>query len=84
MPWDPMKGERLAPAWTAALKLLDDGAWHSWSEVTTAMLNASDLLPSTCSGLLYEAVKRDILERTGNYSARRKQRDKRKLRRVSR
>lgn len=70
MPWDPMKGERLAPAWAAALKLLDDGRWHPWGDVLAVMLDASDLKPGTCSNLIYAGIREGVLDRHGRYSQR--------------
>lgn len=81
MPWDPMQGKRLAPAWTAALRLLDDGDWHPWNEVLEVMLEASDLLPSTCKGLVYGGVRNGALEKKGTYVQRFK-RDHRMIRQV--
>lgn len=68
MPWDPMKGERLAPAWNAVRKLLADGRWHPWPEVVSAMLASSDLQRHTCNNLLYAGIKNGHLDRQGKYS----------------
>lgn len=81
MPWDPMQGERLAPAWTAAMKLLDDGEWHPWEEVINALLDSSDLLPSTCKGLVYSGLREGVLEKRGQYNQRFKK-DHRMIRRA--
>ena len=81
MPWDPMKGERLAPAWTAALEILSDNEWHSWDEVTEAMLEASAILPDTCKGLVYGGIREGVLEKKGRYNQRFKK-DHRQLRRA--
>ena len=78
MPWDPMKGERLAPAWVAVKKLLEGGGQFAWGHVVREMLDASDLQRSTCNGLLYAAVKNGYLTRTGKYNQKTK-RDTRKL-----
>lgn len=80
MPWDPMKGERLAPAWTAALETLEDGEWHTWEEVLQAMTEASDILPRTCAGLIYAGVRNGALLKRGKYNQRFKK-DHRQLRR---
>lgn len=67
MPWDPMKGERLAPAWSAAVRLLKDGEWHPWDEVVQAMLDASDLQKKTCAGVLYGAIRNGHVHKLGKY-----------------
>lgn len=81
MPWDPMKGERLAPAWRAALEVLSDDEWHPWEEIMEAMLGASDILPSTCKGLVYGGVREGVLDKKGRYNQRFKK-DYRQIRRV--
>lgn len=70
MPWDPMRGERLAPAWIAARRLLRDLKWHDWAEVRQAMIEASDLEPRTCDNLLYAAIKHNHIHRMGKYDRR--------------
>lgn len=83
MPWDPMKGPRLAPAWSAATKLLADDRWHPWSEVMEVMLEASDLQSRTCANLIYAGMKNGFIVKTGNYSQRTKK-DTRQLGRAPR
>lgn len=73
MPWDPMKGERLAPAWTAAVALLKDGKWHPWDEVVRVMVNSSDLQQRTCTNLLYAALKHGHINRMGKYDRKKKE-----------
>lgn len=70
MPWDPTRGERLAPAWKAALTLLADGRWRPWREVADAMIEASDVLPVTCTNLLHQGVRHGVLQRRGQYDQR--------------
>lgn len=67
MPWDPMKGERLAPAWKAATDLLKDGRWRTWGSVIEAMLKASDLQRNTCQNILYGAMKHGHVIRRGKF-----------------
>lgn len=83
MPWDPMQGERLAPAWAAALELLADGKWHPWEEVMGALSEASDLQWQTCKGLIYGGVRSGVLEKRGTYNQRLKK-DHRMIRRADR
>lgn len=69
MPFDPSKGERLAPAWKLALDRLADGEWHPWRPLVLDMLAVADIVPATANSLLYEAIKNDVMERRGEYVA---------------
>lgn len=63
--WIPGKGARLAPAWEAADRLLADGDWHTWDDLISAMLRASDITLKTCDGLLYQGVQYNHFVSTG-------------------
>lgn len=78
MPWDPMKGQRLAPAWKAARRLVADGEWHDWQEVIDVMLKGSDLARKTCDGLLHKGIREGYLVRIGQYDQKAK-RDERQV-----
>lgn len=65
--FDPMKGERTAPAWAVAMSMVGNQRWHAWSDVVTAMTEGSDVLEVTCSNLLHNGVKSGQLERRGEH-----------------
>lgn len=60
-------GERIVPAWDAAMRMLADGAWHLRGDVIQRMLNASDVVAKTCSNRLHEAIAAGVLEQRGEY-----------------
>lgn len=61
------QGERITPAWAAAVEVLSDGRWHSRATVIETMVEASDILAKTCSNQLSEAVKKGALQQRGEY-----------------
>lgn len=64
--FDPMPGELLAPAWTAAIPLLADGEWHDWPTVISAMMAASPtIVLKTAEGLLNRASLNGDVVRKG-------------------
>lgn len=65
IPANPEMAPRLAPAWAAARKLLEDGSWHKADELRDKMLAASDILPGTCVGLLLKGYRHGLLDRRG-------------------
>ncbi|MFD7016062.1 hypothetical protein [Streptomyces sp. NPDC059928] len=70
---DPTQGSRLTPAWNTALTTLADGAWHPWTDLVTAMTNASDIKPVSASNLLHDAVRHGTLQRQGEHRDRTRQ-----------
>lgn len=49
---------RTAPAWTAALHLLEDNQWHDLLDLRQAMHDAADLAPRTITTHLRSAARR--------------------------
>jgi hypothetical protein len=68
--FNPMIGERIRPAWIAALDLLADGDWHSRRECVDVMLAGSDLAVATCSNVLRNAARDGLLEQRGTWLGR--------------
>lgn len=50
-------GPRTQPAWDAILELLDDGHWHTHSELVDAATLASDLAPKTINELIRKGYR---------------------------
>jgi hypothetical protein len=50
--FDPLKGERMAPAWRAMAALMEDGEWHYRDELVEVGLKHSDLLRESVRNLL--------------------------------
>lgn len=65
--WDPMKGERLGPAWRAGLALLHEHEWCPWIDLAQAMADASDIQWVTAKQLVYTGLKEGALEKRGQY-----------------
>lgn len=62
--WKPPTADlapRLTPAWQTLLEQLADGLWHSRRELVDAMVEASDILPTTCSDLIRNGNKAGII-----------------------
>lgn len=64
-PFDPLLGERIAPAWLAAAAILRDGEQHALADVLAAMLEASDVQPKTCANVLRNADRAGWVFRSG-------------------
>ncbi|MCA1570773.1 MAG: hypothetical protein LC798_10745 [Chloroflexi bacterium] len=65
--FDPLKGERIKPAWLELLNTLADDDWHPWTELVHAMTAVSDIKTTTASNLIHNGVKAGILQRKGKY-----------------
>ena len=76
--WIPWKGERLGAAWSAALDILIDGAWHDYAEVRRIMAKHGNVLPGTSKTILFEAKKAKVVMIKGSYDMKTR-RDHRKI-----
>lgn len=66
--YNPFKGERLGPAWQAALDALHARMWIPHAELVEVMFEASDVKEATITSLLIDARDYGVLIRVGKYS----------------
>jgi hypothetical protein len=63
----PWRGERLSIAWQTAIDCLIDGDWWDAYRIINMMCRRADIVPSTATSLLHQAVRAEALQRRGKY-----------------
>jgi hypothetical protein len=66
----PMLSMRLGAAWQVVLRELQDGDWHDQRPIIRMMMAAGDIVPKTCTNLIWEGVHCGFLQRKWVYNGR--------------
>lgn len=66
MMFDPLLGERLAPAWRAIIDTLRDGDWHAWNQLMNAGRSVSDIQDKTLEELIRKGIRGGWFRRRGD------------------
>jgi hypothetical protein len=60
----------LGAAWTVVLQELQDEDWHDQRPIVRRMMAAGDVVPKTCTNLIWEGVHCGFLQRKWVYDGR--------------